>query len=687
MTGRTATLLAWWLCGLSIGMLVAGGLLDLSTGIDSSELVFIILTPLFVLAFGAVGALVASRQRSNPIGWIFVGVAVLWSLSTLCTGITDYSAAHHLAGSPLVRFTDWFGSWVFLPAIYVPVTFLFLLFPEGRLLSPRWRPIVWISIVGVAGLTASSALAPGRLEDTIVLRSNPFAVGSASLWNLVGGITWPLVLGGMLASIGALVVRFRRSSGEERRQVRTLLWAGIFVIVIFAASTIGFGLAGQDQVAISLFEASITFGLLLVPVAAGIAILKYRLYEIDLVIRKAVIVGALVVFVTLIYIAVVVGIGRAVGAAGASRVLSLAATAIVAVLFQPARERAQRLADRLVFGKRATPYEVLAEFGGKVSTTFATDDVLDRMATVLAEGTGADSATVWLHVGGSMRPVATAPVGAPSPVDLAGDAVEVVDRGEVLGALSVRMPSSDPMNPAKRKLIEDLASQAGLVLRNVRLIEELRGSRRRIVTAQDERAKKLERDIHDGAQQQLIALAVKERLAASLIGKDDDRLRAMLEELQRETTDALEELRDLARGIYPPLLADKGLGEAIEAQARKSAVPITVECDAIGRYSQEVESAVYFSVLEALQNIAKYADAPSAKVLLAQANGHITFEIADEGRGFDRTTAVRGTGLQGMADRLEAIGGELTIDSAPGHGTQVIGRIPVEEPRSIGAGR
>jgi signal transduction histidine kinase len=177
---------------------------------------------------------------------------------------------------------------------------------------------------------------------------------------------------------------------------------------------------------------------------------------------------------------------------------------------------------------------------------------------------------------------------------------------------------------------------------------------------------------------------VKERLAASLVGKDDDRLRAMLDELERETTDALEDLRDLARGIYPPLLADKGLADAIEAQARKSVVPVTVERDAIGRYSQEVESAVYFSILEALQNVAKYAEARAAHVTLAQSNGHLTFAIEDEGQGFDPAAASRGTGLQGMTDRLQAIGGELTIESAPGHGTRVLGRIPIDETSSLG---
>jgi signal transduction histidine kinase len=222
----------------------------------------------------------------------------------------------------------------------------------------------------------------------------------------------------------------------------------------------------------------------------------------------------------------------------------------------------------------------------------------------------------------------------------------------------------------------DVAAQAGLVLRNVQLIEELRASRRRIVTAQDERAKKLERNIHDGAQQHLVALAVKLRLARTTVASDPAKAGTMLDDIQSEANDALENLRNLARGIYPPLLADKGLPEALVAQARKSSVPVDVESDGIGRYPPEIESAIYFCCLEALQNIAKYADASRAEIRLAQTNGQIRFDVADDGAGFDTERVRSGSGLQGMADRLEAIGGTLDVRSELGGGTTVSGTVP-----------
>jgi signal transduction histidine kinase len=361
--------------------------------------------------------------------------------------------------------------------------------------------------------------------------------------------------------------------------------------------------------------------------------------------------------------------------------------ALLAIGFILVRKRAQRWANRIVYGKRSTPYEVLSEFAERVGETYSTEDVLPRMAQLLGEATGARAARVWLRIGNEMRaeaswppdvaPTRNLPVRDDDLPDFGGDdAFEVRHQGELLGALTVSLAANDPMNPTKAKLARDMAAQAGLVLRNVRLIEDLRESRRRIVSAQDERARALERNIHDGAQQQLVALSVKLRLATGLLERDPAKARTMLQELQGQTTETLEDLRDLARGIYPPLLADKGLPAALEAQARKSPVPVTVHPDGVGRYGQDVESAVYFCCLEALNNVAKYADASSVEIRLAQTEGELRFEVADDGVGFNPDASTYGTGLQGIADRIDALGGRLEIRSAVGMGTSVEGTVP-----------
>ncbi|MGZ4133384.1 MAG: sensor histidine kinase, partial [Actinomycetota bacterium] len=416
------------------------------------------------------------------------------------------------------------------------------------------------------------------------------------------------------------------------------------------------------------------------PVAMGVAILRYRLYDIDLVIRKALVAAALAVFFVGVYALVVGGVGALVGSRGTG--LSFVAAVVAAVLFQPVLARARRFADRVVYGKRATPYEVLAELGERLGDSYDADDVLPRIARVLAEGVGAARARVLLRVGDDLRPVATWPPDAdPAPPD--DHEAEVRHQGEALGALSVAMHPSDPMDPGKEKLIADLAGQVGLVLRNVRLtealrarLEDLKATQKRLVTAQDQERRRLERNIHDGAQQQLVALNVQLGLLARVVGTDPAKAETMASALQARATEALEDLRDLARGIYPPLLADKGLTAALEAQARKSTIPVEVVADGVDRYPPEVEAALYFSTLEALQNVAKYAEASRATVTLAQRNGSLTFAVVDDGRGFDPLRTGYGTGLQGIADRLSALDGTLEVTSRPAAGTEVRGSVP-----------
>jgi signal transduction histidine kinase len=235
---------------------------------------------------------------------------------------------------------------------------------------------------------------------------------------------------------------------------------------------------------------------------------------------------------------------------------------------------------------------------------------------------------------------------------------------------------------AEDRLLAHVAAQAGLVLRNVRLIEDLRASRQRLVRAQDEERRRIERNIHDGAQQQLVALAVKAGLADSLVGRDDERAHRVLAALREEMGQALDDLRDLARGIYPPLLADRGLPAAIEAQARKAPVPVRLQADGVGRYPREAEAAVYFCVLEAIQNAAKHAGGSGVRVRLSAPGGELAFAVADDGPGFDPAATPRGAGLQNMADRIEALGGRVDVEAAPGRGTVVRGRVPVPAERA-----
>jgi signal transduction histidine kinase len=587
---------------------------------------------------------------------------------------------------PAWRAAAWLDNWVWgIPT--AAAAFLFLLFPTGRLRSKRWRPAAWFVAAVFCLLMVASSVNATRDYD------RPFASFAVEQTPVVLRFEVTLVPVAMLVSVAALIWRFAKSEGEERLQMKWLALAAAVLIVAFVPDVLTNSFAAQVLLQLAF---------LFVNAAIGIAVLRYRLYDIDLVISKAIQYGVLAAFITAVYAALVVGVGTAADDEH-SVWLSAIAAGVAAIAFQPARQRAAQLANRLVYGRRATPYQALSQFARRIGGTYADEDVLPQMARIVAAGTGAARAVVWLRLAGELRPAATAGQD-PGPADTgpavsvppaageddtvslpdlpgADTAVPITYKGELLGAIAIRMPRDEPLRPAGAQLVADMAAQAGPVLSNVGLVSELRASRQRLVTAQDEARRRLERNLHDGAQQDLVALAIKLNLLASADG-DPTEATQLLTELKADTSSALENLRDLARGIYPPLLADHGLVAALGAQARKSLVPLTIEADGIGRFPEETEAAVYFCCLEALQNTAKYARAAAARIELGVTAGSLCFTVTDDGAGYDAARAPLGAGLRNMTDRLAALGGSLQVRSAPGHGTAVTGRLPVLGPRA-----
>jgi signal transduction histidine kinase len=687
---------------VAIGVLwvLAFVLVGTSSPSTGGDLTILAVLSIPLVVYSSVGALVARSAPRNPIGWILLAVGTalalyIFGLAYAQIGIGNADTIGDLPGAIVAA---WIGVLATLGVMPVALPFFLLFFPDGHLRSRRWRPVLWITVAAGVSMTVG-ALGIGWNVDPVIL-DPVFGDGHGILEGLyIAGTLAVVALS--FAGLLALILRFREASPEHRQALRLLVGVLVGMAVAVAVMLLVNALASGGDAAWAwlVFVLAITVvgaGLLVgIPLAAAAAVLTYGIYDVGVVVKKTVVYVVLVVLFLLVLgflafllnplllIGGVDGNGREETVARIATAVSIV-VAVLVLAFRPAT----RLARRLVYGRRSTPYEAMSEFSERLGDAYATQDVLPRMAAILRASTGAAVARVWLRVGRELRPVAAAPPDAEEVAALpltteelpefdVERAFSVRDRGEFLGALTLAMPPAEPLSKTGEQLVLDMASQAGLVLRNVRLVEELQESRRRIVAAQDERARKLERDIHDGAQQQLVALSVRLGLAEQLLARDPEKAAPLMKELKAEAVDALDTLRDLARGIYPPLLADQGLAAALDAQARKATIPVELIGDGVERYPQEVEAAIYFCCLEAIQNIAKYANASSATIRLARSNGRLTFNVEDDGDGFDPADA-HGSGLTNMRDRLDALGGSLEVRSRPGEGTSISGAIPVE---------
>jgi signal transduction histidine kinase len=698
---RQEVRLAWGVGLCSVGVLLAS-LVLLALDWKAIDSIYTAQLPWFLKAAitAVLGSLIASRRPRNPIGWLLLAIAALQAVSLAATFLSMWGLLSGASAGGWVAWSAWSSNWSGVLASAL-LAFLVLYFPDGRLPGTRWRLVVRFMIVACAATVFATVLSTVPMVSSPRLPKvpNPLVVSAlTTIANSTIAVTNSVAFSVIfLFPAVAVVLRLRRASGVARHQLKSFAYTAAATIGVSTAGGV-VGAAVSHDVGDAIANFGFAFGIsVAIPATIGLAVMKYGLYDIDVFISRTVVYGSLAVFITSVYVGIAVGIGTLVGSGGRPNLgLSILATAIVAVGFQPIRERLQRVSNRLVYGQRATPYEVLSQFSERVAESYASDEVLSRMARVLADGTGAELAEVWLRHEDVMRRAAAFPTDTASPatvhLNAAGDlsipaadrSVMVRHQGELLGALSVTKRRGEMLTPIEIKLMDDLARQAGLVLKNVGLtadlqarLDDLRASRQRLVAAQDNERRRLERNLHDGAQQHLVALKVKLGLVEMLTDRDPEQAAATIVQLKHDADEALETLRDLARGIYPPLLADKGLAAALRSQAGKATVPVRVDADGVGRYPQEIEAALYFCTLEALQNVQKYAAASAVDVRLCENGGQLVVEVADDGCGFDVATAVRGAGLTNMEDRLEALGGSLQIESTAGTGSTLRATVPL----------
>jgi signal transduction histidine kinase len=637
------------------------------------------------VTFPIVGALVVSRRRQNPIGWLFLVIGLTQGFNILCVTYAEYGLVTHPGSLPLAGLMSWLAMWMWAPGLILfPIALL--LFPDGHHLSPHWRYATIFALVAMGLVIVPMAVVAWPLRGVVlVIVDNSGDVGpvSSAISFQAAGLIMGLLAA--IASVVSLILRWRRSRDIEREQLKWLAFAVSVVIPIYVAQ--------QLMPRGSLFSTVMPNSIVLVPIAIGVAILRYRLYDIDVVINKTVVVGLLAVVLAAIYVVVVMGVGALFGSVGGNELgLRVVATALVAIAFGPVRRRAQQWANRAVYGARVPPYEVLARFSHRAAEV-SDDELVARIPRLVVDGTGAVAATLWVKSNEVFRAAAAWPEGADraeiaasgSFEDPDGDfSLPVFHDGELLGGLSLLKTRGEALPPAEEQLVADLASGMGLALRNAGLTSQLRdqvvrlqASRERILTAADEARRTLERDLDSGPQQQLVALKVMlgpTRKQAAQAGAT--KTANLLAQLETDAGEAIRAVREFSSGVYPPLLEAEGLTVAVTQQTQKAALPIVVQADGLGRYSREIEAGVYFSILEALQNAAKYAGASTVSVALRHAGGVLSFEVTDDGIGFDPATVIASSGLANMADRLHAVGGTWSLQSSPGSGTTVRGTVP-----------
>lgn len=629
------------------------------------------------LALSTVGALVASRRPENPIGWLLGASGLLYAVMVSVGEYGTYALLTERGSQPGGVVAAWLGSWLYVLGANL-VLYSFLLFPDGRLPSPRWRVVAWLVALAICLDTASLALMPGTLYGYPGF-DNPFGIEAlAGLSGPIGVVTSVLVLVAILAPVIALIVRFRRARGDERQQIKWVIYA----VAVLGAAIVAVNLWPALDPS---FVGAVMFlvGFLAIPVAIGVAIFKYRLYDIDLVINRTLVYGALTACVVGVYVLVVGYLGALLRTED-NLAISLVATGVVAVLFAPLRDLLQRGVNRLMYGERDEPYTAVSRLGERLEGTLAPEAVLPAIVETVREALKLPYAAIALpRDGNSLEVVTTSGEEPPAdplilPLSYGGESV-----GELL--LAPRAPG-ESFSAADRRLLDGLARHAGVAVHGVRVMADLQRSRERLVLAREEERRRLRRDLHDELAPTLAALGLSAATVGELIPTDPKEAASANEKLRAAIRATVGDVRRLVYDLRPPALDELGLVEAVRERASRHSAQaegflVTVEApDKLPPLPAAVEVAAYRIVQEALTNVSRHARASACSVRLACPDGRVLeVEITDNGVGLPDRPG-HGVGLSSMRERAAELGGECEIVRSSPSGTRVFARLPLREP-------
>ncbi len=656
---------AWGAAGAAMALAAAAVALEartrsgfLATGNGAPNL-------LFAVGFGTLGALLVSRLPRQPLGWLFLLVAVDGGVTLFVHEYAQYALVTRPGSLPGGVAAAWLSGWVWTLGFSVLATFGLLLYPDGRLPSPRWRAALVLDTLAVACQAIPAMLLPGPL-DSPAARDNPLGVpplaGVLRFLAMLGPI---LVLAGLAVSVAALVNRWLREPAGSlaRRQITMVALAAALLLVVVAQP-------GPDRLSDVLIALPV---FALIPAAVGFAILRRRLYDLDLAVNRTLVYGTLAVLLALGYAAVLALAGSATGERPTLGVV--AGVTVVAVIVLPLRAWLQRLADRLMFGDRGDPYAAVSRLSATLQGAAAPGDSLESVARAIAGSL--KLAYVAIETGGQVR----AAVGAP---DREPVRIPMTHQGTPVGTLLAEGAPGRAIGARDRALLAELARHAGAAVYAAGLADDLQASRQRLVEAREEERRRLRRDLHDGLGPGLASAVLGLDLAAGQVHTDPESAVSVLKEIKTETIAALEEIRRLVYELRPPALDDLGLVGALRQQAerigrRHPTLAITVEAPpSLPALPAATEVAAYRIITEALTNTARHAAATTCTVRLAL-DGQLRLEVLDDGVGIASATAA-GVGLSAMRERALELGGACRISTAHPAGTRVMAALPLEAP-------
>jgi two-component system NarL family sensor kinase len=625
------------------------------------------------VAFGVIGALIALRRPENGLGWLLCGAGLAFATLESSTEYARRALVIAPGSLPGGDFAAWLADAPALLLLGLLAALLPQLFPTGHPVSARWRVPLWAAVgymvFGVFGNVFQS-----QTLDSVPGLPNPYAISSLktvfAVFQAVAGV---LIVVAVAGGVASLVVRWRLSEGDERQQLK---WF-IAVIALLPVPMALHGLFTSDA-AVAATDLTIGVVLSLLPVAMGIAIFRYRLYDLDLAVNRTLVYLTLSGTTAALYLALVAVAQVAVGGSGGLG-LHVAAAIISAAAFQPLRSRIQQGTDRLFYGDRARPYDAVARLGRRLEDAASADTVLPGVAETVADALRVPYVAIELSDGETWTTSAQCGTAEAQVADF-----PMVYQGESIGRLLVspRAGTSD-FSAADRRLLADLARQAGVAAHAVQVTVALQRSRAALITAREEERRRLRRDLHDGLGPALAGVTLGLHAAQIIVGREPDHAVELLGQLEGQVEQAVGDIRRLVYGLRPPALDEFGLARAVQQHATHldgtpDGLVITVDAPSggLGSLPAAVEVAAHRIATEALTNVVRHASARHCTVRMGLNHG-LELEVADDGTGFAGDHAA-GVGLVGIRERAEELGGELHITSS-GAGTRVWVCLPLPE--------